>query len=158
MTDRTSSREPGTRVEHDSLGDRDVPADAYWGISTLRAVGNFPVSGRTIGSMRSLVWGIGAVKHAAARANEGLGLLDPAKSRAIQQASLEVMEGLLGRQFVVDAIQGGAGTSTNMNAIEVIANRALELMGKAKGDYAELHRSRGWPRKPSPRTAASRNL
>ncbi|WP_120523083.1 aspartate ammonia-lyase [Arthrobacter celericrescens] len=139
MTDRTSSREPGTRVEHDSLGYREVPEDAYWGISTLRAVENFPVSGRTIGSIRSLVWGLGAVKYAAARANEGLGLLDPAKSAAIQQASLEVMDGLLDGQFVVDAIQGGAGTSTNMNANEVIANRALELMGRAKGDYAALH-------------------
>ena len=139
MTDRTSSREPGTRLEHDSLGERAVPEGAYWGISTLRAVENFPVSGRTIGTMRSLVWGLGAVKYAAARANESVGLLEPGKSAAIQRAALEVMDGLLDGQFVVDAIQGGAGTSTNMNANEVIANRALELMGRAKGDYAALH-------------------
>jgi aspartate ammonia-lyase len=139
MTEQTFSRAPGTRVEHDSLGDREVPEAAYWGISTLRAVDNFPVSGRTIGRMRSLVWGIAAVKHAAARANERLGLLEPAKSSAIQQACREVMDGLLDEQFVVDAIQGGAGTSTNMNANEVIANRALELIGRSKGDYAALH-------------------
>lgn len=139
MTDQLPSFIPGSRREHDSLGDADVPADAYWGISTLRAVDNFPVSGRTIGTLRSLIWGLGAVKYAAARANESLGLLEPDKSAAIQKASREVMDGLLDDQFVVDTIQGGAGTSTNMNANEVIANRALELMGHPKGDYAALH-------------------
>ncbi|MBT8162225.1 MULTISPECIES: aspartate ammonia-lyase [Arthrobacter] len=127
------------RVEHDSLGDRDVPAEAYWGISTLRAVENFPVSGRTIGSLRSLLWGFGAIKSAAARSNEKLGFLDPERSAAIQAAAREVMDGLLDEHFVVDRIQGGAGTSTNMNANEVIANRALELLGHTKGDYAFLH-------------------
>ncbi|MDP5226411.1 MULTISPECIES: aspartate ammonia-lyase [Arthrobacter] len=127
------------RREHDSLGDRDVPAEAYWGISTLRAVENFPVSGRTIGSLRSLVWGLGAVKYAAARANEGLRLLDEEKSAAIQWAARDVMEGLLDDEFVVDAIQGGAGTSTNMNANEVVANRALEVLGRRRGDYAAVH-------------------
>lgn len=139
MTDQLPSFIPGSRREHDSLGDADVPADAYWGISTLRAVDNFPVSGRTIGTLRSLIWGLGAVKYAAARANESLGLLEPDKSAAIQKASREAMDGLLDDQFVVDTIQGGAGTSTNMNANEVIANRALELMGHPKGDYAALH-------------------
>ncbi|WP_454809427.1 aspartate ammonia-lyase [Paenarthrobacter nitroguajacolicus] len=129
----------GVRREHDSLGDADVPEASYWGISTLRAVDNFPVSGRTIGTLRSLIWSLGAVKYSAARANESLGLLHPDKSAAIQKASLEVMDGLLDDQFVVDTIQGGAGTSTNMNANEVIANRALELMGHRKGDYAALH-------------------
>jgi aspartate ammonia-lyase len=104
------------RREHDSLGDLDIPAAAYWGISTMRAVDNFPVSGRTIGTLRSLLWALGAVKYAAARANEGLGLLEPGKSAAIQKASRDVMDGLLDTQFVVDTIQGGAGTSTNMNA------------------------------------------
>ncbi|MDQ0865083.1 aspartate ammonia-lyase [Arthrobacter globiformis] len=139
MTDQLPSSVAGPRREHDSLGDADVPADAYWGISTLRAVDNFPVSGRTIGTLRSMMWGLGAVKYAAARANESLGLLEPDKSAAIQRASREVMDGLFDDQFVVDTIQGGAGTSTNMNANEVIANRALELMGHRKGDYAALH-------------------
>ncbi|MBO1269227.1 aspartate ammonia-lyase [Arthrobacter cavernae] len=127
-----------TRREEDSLGVREVPAEAYWGVSTLRALENFPVSGRSIGSFRSLVWAFGAVKLAAARANESLGLLDGRCSAAIQQACTEVMDGLFDEAFVVDRIQGGAGTSTNMNANEVIANRALELLGHRKGDYAEL--------------------
>ncbi|MET3370214.1 UNVERIFIED_CONTAM: aspartate ammonia-lyase [Jeotgalibacillus campisalis] len=139
MTQQISSPCPGVRREHDSLGDADVPEASYWGISTHRAVGNFPVSGRTIGTLRSLIWSLGAVKYSAARANESLGLLHPDKSAAIQNASLEVMDGLLDDQFVVDTIQGGAGTSTNMNANEVIANRALELMGRRKGDYSALH-------------------
>lgn len=126
-------------MERDSLGEWEGPADAYWGISTLRVVENFPVSGRTIGSMRSLLWGFGAIKAAAARTNEKLGLLEPARSGAIQTASLEVMDGLLDGHFVVDRIQGGAGTSTNMNVNEVIANRGLELMGRTEGDYAALH-------------------
>ncbi|MFK0002838.1 aspartate ammonia-lyase [Paenarthrobacter sp. NPDC090522] len=139
MTDLPSSPAPTTRREHDSLGDRDVPEAVYWGISTLRAVENFPVSGRPIGSLRSLVRALGAVKRAAARANESLGLLEPDKSAAIQAAAGEVMGGRWDDQFVVDAIQGGAGTSTNMNANEVIANRALELLGRGKGDYSALH-------------------
>jgi aspartate ammonia-lyase len=130
---------PGTRLERDSLGARHVPADAYWGISTLRAVENFPVSGRSIGTLRSLVWGLGAVKYAAARANEDLGLLDPVKSAAIQAAAREVMDGRFEDQLVVDRIQGGAGTSTNMNVNEVIANRALELLGQERGHYRALH-------------------
>lgn len=138
-----NSQEPpstgSVRLERDSLGEREVPADAYWGLSTLRAVENFPVSGRTIGSMRSLLWGFGAIKAAAARTNEKLGLLEPARSAAIQAASLEMMDGLLDEHFVVDRIQGGAGTSTNMNVNEVIANRALELLGHGKGDYAAVH-------------------
>ena len=139
MDSQESPSTDSVRLERDSLGERDVPADAYWGISTLRAVENFPVSGRTIGNMRSLLWGFGAIKAAAARANEKLGLLEPARSATIQAASLEVMEGLLDEHFVVDRIQGGAGTSTNMNVNEVVANRGLELLGHAKGDYAALH-------------------
>lgn len=129
---------PQTRLERDSLGERLVPADAYWGISTLRAVENFPISGRSVGSLRSLVWAFGAVKCAAARANTSLGLLDPQRSAAIEQAALEVRDGAFDTQFPVDRIQGGAGTSTNMNVNEVIANRALEILGFPKGAYHEL--------------------
>ncbi|MFF5792889.1 aspartate ammonia-lyase [Paeniglutamicibacter sp. NPDC012692] len=135
MTDTSGAR---TRTETDSLGSAQVPCSAYWGISTLRAVNNFPLSGRPIGSLRELVWALGAVKMAAARANESAGLLDPERSARIQEAALAVMNGELDDQFVVDRIQGGAGTSTNMNANEVIANRALELMGRERGDYAAL--------------------
>ncbi|GAB3550559.1 hypothetical protein GCM10027404_17990 [Arthrobacter tumbae] len=137
-----SQESPSTgdvRFERDSLGEREVPADAYWGISTLRAVEHFPVSGRTIGTMRSLLWGFGAIKAAAARTNEKLGLLEPPRSATIQAASREVMDGLLDEHLVVDRIQGGAGTSTNMNVNEVVANRALELLGHTKGDYSALH-------------------
>ncbi|MGL3805562.1 aspartate ammonia-lyase [Paeniglutamicibacter sp. R2-26] len=128
----------GTRLERDSLGEREVPADAYWGISTLRAIENFPVSGRPVGSLRSLVSAFGALKCAAARANAALGLLDPPRAAAIELAALEVRDGALDEHFPVDRIQGGAGTSTNMNVNEVIANRALEILGFAKGDYREL--------------------
>ncbi len=139
MTSQETTSTGNVRLERDSLGEQEVPADAYWGISTLRAVENFPVSGRTIGSMRSMLWGFGAIKAAAARTNEKLGLLEPERSKAIQAASREVMDGLLDAHFVVDRIQGGAGTSTNMNVNEVVANRGLELMGRAKGDYPALH-------------------
>ena len=127
-----------TRLERDSLGERAVPANVYWGISTLRAVENFPVSGRPVGSLRSLVWAFGSVKCAAARANATLGLLDPKRSSAIEQAALEVRDGKFDAEFPVDRIQGGAGTSTNMNVNEVIANRALEILGFSKGNYHEL--------------------
>ena len=126
------------RTEKDSLGEVQVPADAYWGISTQRAVENFPVSGRPIGSLRKLVWAFGAIKAAAARANAAQELLDPECADAIISASQEVMDGELDGQFIVDRIQGGAGTSTNMNANEVIANRALELLGFGKGEYTKL--------------------
>ncbi|HZV39245.1 MAG TPA: aspartate ammonia-lyase [Pseudoxanthomonas sp.] len=128
-----------TRIEHDLLGDREVPADAYWGVHTLRAVENFPISGVSIGQYASLIEALAAIKQAAALANGELGLLDAARVDAIARACREVRTGALHDQFVVDVIQGGAGTSTNMNANEVIANRALELMGRAKGEYRHLH-------------------
>ena len=129
-----------TRTEHDLLGDREVPADAYWGIHTLRAKENFPISGTLIGAYPDLVRSLALVKHAAALANRDLGELQPAQAEAICAACAEIAGGgALHDQFVVDVIQGGAGTSTNMNANEVIANRALELMGSAKGEYAALH-------------------
>ena len=127
------------RVEHDLLGDREIPAAAYWGVHTLRAVENFPISGRPIGLWPELVRALALVKHAAAQTNYELGLLDEAKAKLVIAACREIAAGALHDQFVVDTIQGGAGTSTNMNANEVIANRALELAGRKKGDYAFLH-------------------
>ncbi|MGH3652069.1 aspartate ammonia-lyase [Glutamicibacter sp.] len=126
------------RTERDSLGTCLVPAQAYYGISTQRAKDNFPVSGRSIGSQRNLIWAFGAIKRAAARANALQGLIGEGKVDAIEQAASEVMNGQLDEHFVVDRIQGGAGTSTNMNVNEVIANRALEIMGFGKGEYSRL--------------------
>jgi aspartate ammonia-lyase len=127
------------RIEHDLLGDRAVPADAYWGVHTLRAVENFPISGQTIGQVRDLIRALAAIKQAAAVANAGLGLLDPDRRDAIVSACQDIRAGALHDQFIVDQIQGGAGTSTNMNANEVIANRALEIMGHARGRHDILH-------------------
>ncbi|MDX3474039.1 lyase family protein, partial [Streptomyces scabiei] len=128
-----------TRSEHDLLGDRDVPVDAYWGVHTLRATENFPITGMPISAYPHLIEALAAVKEAAALANEELGLLEAGKAAAIVGACREVRGGRLHDQFVVDVIQGGAGTSTNMNANEVVANRALELLGHAKGQYEFLH-------------------
>ena len=128
-----------TRLEHDLLGNRQVSADAYWGIHSLRAVENFPISGRPIGEIPELARALAAIKQAAALANADLGLLSLDRRDAIAAACEEIRAGRLHDQFVVDQIQGGAGTSTNMNANEVIANRALELLGPAKGDYKPLH-------------------
>ncbi|GAB2624589.1 aspartate ammonia-lyase [Streptomyces capparidis] len=127
------------RMEHDLLGEREVPADAYWGIHTLRARENFPITGTPISAHPHLIDALAAVKEAAARANEDLGLLAPEKADAIAAACREIRDGRLHDQFVVDVLQGGAGTSTNMNANEVIANRALEILGHARGDYRHLH-------------------
>ncbi len=128
-----------TRTEHDLLGEREVPASAYWGIHTLRALENFPISGVPIGVSGDLLRALALVKHAATLANRDLGLLPEVKAAAIVAACEEVAGGALRGEFVVDMIQGGAGTSTNMNANEVIANRALELLGRPRGDYAALH-------------------
>ncbi len=127
------------RTEHDLLGERDVPAGAYWGIHTLRALENFPISSQTIGSYPDLVRALALVKQAAALANRDLGELEAIHAEAIIAACQEITTGALHDQFVVDVIQGGAGTSTNMNANEVICNRALELLGRPRGDYATLH-------------------
>src|SRR5882762_6489070 len=127
------------RTEHDLLGDRAVPADVYYGIHTLRALENFPITGTPISIYPDLVVALACVKQAAAIANAELGLLDEERSVAIRLACEEVREGKLHEEFVVDVIQGGAGTSTNMNANEVICNRALELLGHAKGEYQHLH-------------------
>src|SRR5881628_3064815 len=128
-----------TRIEHDLLGDRAVPADAYYGIHTLRALENFRVTGTAISIYPDLVRALACVKQAAALANNALGLLPDDKADAIARACEEIREAKLLDQFVVDVIQGGAGTSTNMNANEVIANRALELLGHRRGEYQHLH-------------------
>ena len=128
-----------TRAEHDLIGDRDVPADVYWGIHSLRALENFPITGIPIGISPYLAEALASVKEAAATANNELGLLDDERFNAIRGACEEIRGGLLHDEFVVDCIQGGAGTSSNMNANEVIANRALELMGHNKGDYHVIH-------------------
>ncbi|MDB5632528.1 MAG: Aspartate ammonia-lyase [Tardiphaga sp.] len=128
-----------TRSEHDLLGNRDVPADAYYGVHTLRAVEKFPITGIPISIYPELINALAAIKQAAALSNMELGLLDKTRGDAIIAACEEVRTGRLHEQFVVDVIQGGAGTSTNMNANEVIANRALEILGHTKGDYGKLH-------------------
>lgn len=128
-----------TRTEHDLIGTREVPGAAYWGIHTLRATENFPISRETVGDATDLVVALASVKAACARANHELGLLDDERTDAILAACAEIRSGKLHDQFVVDLIQGGAGTSTNMNANEVVANRALELLGRERGDYAYLH-------------------
>jgi aspartate ammonia-lyase len=127
------------RYEHDLLGDRAVPAAAYYGVHTLRALENFAITGMPISIYPDLVSALACVKQAAALANNELGLLDDERAQAIAKACEEIRQGALLEEFVVDVIQGGAGTSTNMNANEVVANRALELMGHAKGDYKFLH-------------------
>ena len=128
------------RWEHDLIGDERVPIDAYYGIQTLRAVQNFDITGVPISHFPPLIRALAMVKKAAALANKELGHLSTKKANAIVSACDEVInEGKLMDQFPVDLIQGGAGTSTNMNMNEVIANRGLELMGKTKGEYHFLH-------------------
>jgi aspartate ammonia-lyase len=127
------------RTEHDSLGERDVPGNAYYGVQTLRAKENFPFSGIRVSHYEHFVRALACVKKAAALANAELGVLDSKIANAIAKACDEILAGKLHEQFIVDMIQGGAGTSTNMNANEVIANRALELLGHEKGDYEFCH-------------------
>ena len=130
---------PATRTETDSLGSREVPADAYWGIHTARALENFPITRRAIFNYPDLIVALARVKQAAARANRELGDLSPEKADIIEQVCQEIVDGRWHDQFVVGVIQGGAGTSTNMNTNEVIANRGLEIMGRPRGDYSNLH-------------------
>ena len=127
------------RREEDLLGERDVPDQYYYGIQTLRAVENFPITGIPIAQYSHLINGLAAVKAAAALANLELELLDTRIANAIVRACQEIRSGNLHNEFVVDVIQGGAGTSTNMNANEVIANRALELLGERRGNYHLVH-------------------
>ncbi len=127
------------RVERDSLGEREVPAEAYWGIHTLRARENFPISGTPIHRHPQLIGALAVVKQAAAAANLRMGLLSEQKAAAIAHACERIRAGELHDQFCVDVIQGGAGTSSNMNANEVIANAALEYLGFARGRYDIVH-------------------
>ena len=128
-----------TRKEHDLLGERSVPADVLYGVQTLRALENFPISGTTVGEFPTLVAALASVKEAAALANEELGLLDKRIATAIVGAAETLRRGGHSDQFPVDMIQGGAGTSTNMNANEVIANLALESLGLERGNYTTVH-------------------
>jgi aspartate ammonia-lyase len=122
-----------SRIEHDFLGDREVPADAYYGVQTLRGAENFPITGLPLHP--ALIRAMAIVKKAAALANRDTGHLDARIADAIAKGADDVIAGKLNGQFIVDPIQGGAGTSINMNTNEVIANRALELLGEPKGNY-----------------------
>lgn len=134
----TSSRIGGftVRIERDSLGKRRLPDDAYYGIQTLRATENFPVTG--IRQRPEIIVAYACIKKAAAIANMKLDALDEMRGKAIVRAAGEIIDGKLADQFPVDIFQAGAGTSTNMNVNEVIANRALEILGRRRGDYAHL--------------------
>jgi len=127
-----------TRTETDSLGSMEIPADAYWGVHTARADANFPITKRPISVYPDLIRGLAMVKQASARANKEIGVLDAERADLIDAASQRVIDGEFHDQFTVGVIQGGAGTSTNMNANEVITNIALEMAGHEKGDYAFL--------------------
>lgn len=126
-----------TRTEHDLLGELEVPEKAYYGIHALRAHRNFGISGRRMHP--ELIRALAQVKKACALANQRAGYLEPAIADAIARAADEVASGKLHGHFIVDALQGGAGTSANMNANEVIANRAIELLGGARGNYSIVH-------------------
>lgn len=128
-----------TRTEHDLLGNKEVPVEAFFGVQTLRGLENFNISGVTLKFFPKLIEAFAMVKEAAAEANCELGLLPPAIKDAIVEACKTVKGGALNEHFIVDMVQGGAGTSTNMNANEVIANMALVSMGKEKGEYQYVH-------------------
>lgn len=128
-----------TRLEHDLLGEKNVPSEAYYGIQTLRAKENFPITGVPISHYTDLIVALAQIKQAAARANKDVGLMDISIAEAIDKACEQIIHYKYHIHFVVDVFQGGAGTSTNMNANEVIANRALEIMGFEKGRYDKIH-------------------
>src|SRR5882672_10176390 len=127
----------GFRSERDPLGELEVPADAYYGVQTVRAVENFPISG--LRAPDDLIVATILVKKAAAETNAALGRLAPDVAQAIGTAADEILNGGLRDQFVVDVYQAGAGTSHNMNANEVLANRAAEVLGSTRGDYTRVH-------------------
>lgn len=127
-----------TRVERDSLGELGVPVAAYYGIHTARAMANFRVTGSAMSTYPALISALATVKQAACQANRDLGLIDEQRAAAIVAACTELRNGQLLHQFPIDLLQGGAGTSSNMNANEVIANRALEILGFERGNYTEL--------------------
>ena len=123
------------RIENDLLGDLNVPINAYYGVQTQRAIENFHISGVKLNQFPEFIKGLAYVKWAAAETNFALGLLDEKLKKAIVQAAKEVIDGQFNDEFPIDMIQGGAGTSTNMNINEVLANRALEILGYQKGEY-----------------------
>ncbi|MBI3964974.1 MAG: aspartate ammonia-lyase, partial [Chloroflexi bacterium] len=133
----TTEAERKTRIERDSMGEMEVPADAYYGASTMRAVKNFPISDLRFN--RRFLRALGQIKLAAAQVNQELGLLDQRIVDAIVQAAQEVIDGKLDRQFVVDIFQTGSGTSTNMNANEVIASRAAEILTGERSAKKTVH-------------------
>src|SRR5690554_4381104 len=135
----TASFSADVREEQDLLGSLAVPAEAYYGIQTLRAMNNFQLSDMPLSNYPKLIEALAMVKQAAASANHQLGHLESSRYNAIEQACQAIIAGQHHAQFVVDMIQGGAGTSTNMNANEVIANLGLEFLGRPKGDYQHLH-------------------
>jgi len=144
MTQLSSANDKGegvesVRIEKDFLGEKSVPHNAYYGIQTVRALENFAITGMPISHFPSLIVALAQVKKASAMANASLGKLSSHIADAICDACDEIIHGELHSSFVVDVVQGGAGTSTNMNANEVIANRALELLGHQKGDYHIIH-------------------
>lgn len=136
MSNNTSST---TRIETDSLGSLEVPADAYWGVHTARAIENFPIAKRPISVYPDFIRAYACVKQAAARANLEIGVLDKERADLIDRACEEIKNGALLDEFVVGVVQGGAGTSSNMNVNEVVTNRALELAGHKKGDYSFIN-------------------
>ena len=136
MTDSASAP---TRTETDSIGSLEIPASAYWGVHTARANENFPIARRPISVYPNFVRAFACVKQAAARANLEIGALDEQRAALISEACEEIKTGALDDEFTVGVIQGGAGTSTNMNVNEVVTNRALELAGRPKGDYAFIN-------------------
>ena len=137
-TTAAASTAAKTRKEHDLLGDKDVPADAYYGVQTARALENFQLSGISINRYPGYVEAWAIVKLAAARANTAVGAMKPERLAMIEKACKAVMDGKYHDQFMVDWYQGGAGTSTNMNANEVLANVGLEMGGHKKGEYQYL--------------------
>src|SRR5438874_2388137 len=131
QTGKTATSKNATRVERDTMGELPVPATAYYGVQTARAIENFPIS--SLRFPRAMIRAMGMIKRAAATVNQSLGLLDKKSADAINQAATEVVEGKLDAEFPVDIFQTGSGTSTNMNTNEVISNRATELLGGARG-------------------------
>ena len=125
------------RNEEDSIGAKKVPAEAYYGVQSLRAAENFAITGESLN--KHMIISLAEIKKACAIVNHSVGLLDNKKTRAIEKACDEIIKGKLHEEFIVDPIQGSAGTSMNMNANEVIANRAIELLGGEKGDYSIVH-------------------
>ncbi|MGC8469491.1 MAG: lyase family protein, partial [Acetobacteraceae bacterium] len=139
METSNGRQKAATRREHDSLGEADVPADAYWGVQTARAIVNFPISGIPISHHPPFIMALAMVKKAAARANVAEGKLDLDRGEIIGAVAEEIIGGQWHEQFPVDVMQGGAGTSANMNMNEVLANLALQHLGREPGDYATIH-------------------